>query len=186
MTISEEKKLIRRLIKELHLKHDNKYKNEASEIIFKKIENSTFFQKARYILLYWSDENEVNTHQFIEKWYKIKNIYLPYIKNERDLEFRLFEGKEKLTTSEKFKILEPTSKKIIDQDNIDVAIIPGVAFDIEKNRMGRGKGYYDKFLKDKKFLKVGICFDYQLLNKIPVGVNDIKMDEIISEKRWIR
>lgn len=108
------------------------------------------------------------------------------MKNERDLEFRLFEGKEKLNISEKFKILEPTSKKIIDQDNIDVAIIPGVAFDIEKNRMGRGKGYYDKFLKDKKFLKVGICFDYQLLDKIPVEVNDIKMDEIISEKRWIR
>ena len=185
MDIIKEKKQIRKLIKELNLQYDRLYKDQASNIIFDKIENLKEFQNAKNLLLYWSDNYEVNTHNFIVKWYKLKNIYLPTIISDTQMEFRLFEGIEKMKFSQKFKILEPIGQKIDKIEIINIAIIPGIAFDVYKNRMGRGKGFYDNFLKNKKFFKVGICFDYQILNKIPVDTHDIKMDIIISEKREI-
>jgi len=184
--IIEEKNQIRKKIRELHLTHDNIYKENASKIIMNKVENHVYFKHAKNILLYWSAENEVNTHEFIIKWYLKKNIYLPCIKNERELEFRLFEGIEKLKINNKFNIPEPIGKIFSDAEEVHLAIIPGLAFDLNKNRMGRGKGYYDNYLKNKKFWKIGICFDYQIFDKIPTDENDVKMDEIISEKQYIK
>lgn len=60
-------------------------------------------------------------------------------------------------------------------------IVPGVAFDNNNNRLGRGKAYYDKLLKESKSYKVGVCFDFQLIEEVPVDEYDIKMDLIISE-----
>ncbi len=65
-------------------------------------------------------------------------------------------------------------------DKIDLIIVPGIAFDKSLNRLGRGKAYYDKLLKDSKAIKIGVCFDFQLLESVPVDKYDVKMDLIIT------
>ncbi|MCF0205812.1 MAG: 5-formyltetrahydrofolate cyclo-ligase, partial [Bacteroidales bacterium] len=65
--------------------------------------------------------------------------------------------------------------------DFDLIIVPGVAFDRNGNRLGRGRGYYDRFLcKYPKVEKIGICFDFQLLEEIPTEPTDIRMDKVVS------
>mgnify|MGYP001027393104 CR=1 FL=1 len=63
---------------------------------------------------------------------------------------------------------------------IDLMIIPALAFDKENNRLGRGKGFYDKLLENSNTLKVGVCFPFQFLDKIPTEEFDVKMDYVIK------
>ena len=80
-----------------------------------------------------------------------------------------------------YHIQEPIGKIFEDYSTIDVIIVPGVAFDNQGNRLGRGKGYYDRFLKKiPATKKIGICFDFQMIEQIPTEKNDIPMDDIIT------
>ena len=69
--------------------------------------------------------------------------------------------------------------------NIDLIIVPGVIFDREKNRLGYGKGYYDRYLSNKDIYKIGICFSDQVIDLLPSESHDIKMNIIITEKEKI-
>lgn len=64
-------------------------------------------------------------------------------------------------------------------DKIDVILVPGVAFDAYGNRLGRGKGYYDKILKQTNAYKIGVCFDFQFIENVPTEVHDVKMDKVV-------
>ena len=81
--------------------------------------------------------------------------------------------------------MEPVGENFMNYNKVDLIIIPGVAFDRKKNRMGRGKGYYDRFLSKMKAPKMGICFEFQLFDDIPNDENDVKMDYIVSENELI-
>ena len=72
-------------------------------------------------------------------------------------------------------------------EKVDVVIFPGAAFDIEGNRIGYGKGYYDKYISKLTYqpYKIGICYDFQLLDEIPSDTHDIKLDKIITEHRTV-
>lgn len=88
----------------------------------------------------------------------------------------------------RFGILEPKNKiRLKSFSKIAAVIVPGIAFDKKGNRLGFGKGYFDKFLKKIKSdaLKIGLAFSFQVLKKIPTTKNDIKMDFIITEKEII-
>ena len=83
------------------------------------------------------------------------------------------------TTVGDFNILEPQNDPYT--GGFDLIIVPGVAFDRHGNRIGRGKGYYDRFLCQHLDVKrIGICFDFQLVDEVPTDPLDIKMDEVIS------
>lgn len=129
-------------------------------------------------MLYHSLNDEVHTHDFINKWKGQKKIVLPVVVHDQ-LELRLYTEESNLRTGS-FGIAEPTGDRFIDYQAIDIAIIPGVAFDLEGHRLGRGKGYYDKLLPYIPAIKVGICFPFQLMKEIPVEKTDINMDIIIS------
>ena len=80
-----------------------------------------------------------------------------------------------------FGILEPTGKLFTDYEKIDVVVVPGMAFDKEGHRLGRGKGYYDRFLaKIRNTYKIGLCFPWQLVDNVPTDEHDILMDEIMT------
>jgi 5-formyltetrahydrofolate cyclo-ligase len=83
-------------------------------------------------------------------------------------------------------ILEPDASalKLVELDTIDLAVIPGVAFDKDCNRMGYGAAYYDRFLPQLRSgcLKVGVAFDLQLKDRVPVDEFDFRLDMIITEK----
>ena len=82
-----------------------------------------------------------------------------------------------------YGIYEPKEKISVPVSQIDVAFIPGIAFTSSGDRLGFGKGYYDRFLEDFKDVKIGIGYDFQITDKIPTGEHDIKMDMIVTEKR---
>ena len=76
--------------------------------------------------------------------------------------------------------MEPSGELFDDYAAIDLAVVPGMAFDIQNNRLGRGKGYYDRMLpKLVNAYKIGVCFSFQRLPGIPAEGNDVKMDEVI-------
>ncbi|RLF39548.1 MAG: 5-formyltetrahydrofolate cyclo-ligase, partial [Thermoplasmata archaeon] len=81
-----------------------------------------------------------------------------------------------------FGILEPQNKKIYTGD-IDIIIVPGIAFDFRGYRIGYGKGFYDRFLRGADALKIGIAYDFQIVKQIPEDDGDVPVDIIVSEKR---
>ncbi|MBR1768867.1 MAG: 5-formyltetrahydrofolate cyclo-ligase [Bacteroidales bacterium] len=181
----EEKKILRKQIREKKKEYSLEEKQQMSFPIFEQIERTTEFIKSKTVLLYWSMDDEVYTHDFVNKWYKEKTVLLPCVQGD-DLLLRKYEGMASMVKGEQFGILEPAGKIFSDYDSIDLMIIPGVAFDKNKNRMGRGRGFYDRLLKLCKAPKVGICFDFQLSENIPTEEFDVKMDMIVSSSSMIK
>lgn len=152
----------------------------SSAEILARLEAHPAFQAADTVLLYHSLPDEVDTHGFVEKWSKTKRILLPVVAGER-LELRAYTGHEHLTQGA-YGIGEPDGPAFTDYGAIALAVVPGVAFDRQGNRLGRGKGYYDRLLEHlPATYKIGICFPYQIVNSVPTEALDIRMDEIITQ-----
>lgn len=179
--IDQQKKQIRKYIKELKQNYSFEDKREKSKIIFDQIEKLDDFKKAKTIMAYWSMTDEVHTHDFVLRNFPEKEIILPVVKGDQ-LELRKFTGIDNMKQGESFTIEEPTGETFKNLDDISIIIVPGVAFDSANNRLGRGKAYYDKLLKQSKVIKTGVCFDFQLIDSVPVDQYDVKMDLVISDK----
>ena len=109
-----------------------------------------------------------------------KTVLLPRVISDTEMEVRRYTGKEDLRKGA-FGIMEPTGTLFTDYERIDVAIVPGVAFDRDGHRLGRGKGYYDRFLSKVPLVyKIGVCFPSRLMDKVPADEYDILMDEIVT------
>ena len=176
-----EKSEVRKKIRELKRAVPLEEKLRRSEGIMRQVETLPAFQQARTVLLYWSMADEVQTHAFVEKWYKDKVLLLPCVDGD-DLRLRQYTGSECMVAGEQFGIGEPTGPEFTDLDSVELIMVPGVAFDRQRNRMGRGRGFYDRLLKSTpRALKVGVAFDFQLLDEIPVEAFDVKMDAVITE-----
>lgn len=146
-----------------------------------KVEELDRFREAKVVLLYWSMENEVQTHEFVEKWYKSKTILLPCVDGD-DLRLRQYTGNDCMQKGEQFGIGEPTGEEYTDLKSVDTIIVPGVAFDKEGHRMGRGRGFYDRLLKSTpNAYKIGVCFDFQMVESVPVEPHDVMMDRVVGE-----
>ena len=145
------------------------------------VEQLAQFQRANIVLLYWSMDDEVYTHKFVNRWYKEKTILLPCVDGD-DLRLRQYTGPECLQSGPQFGIDEPTGPEFTDLNKVEMIVVPGVAFDIHNNRMGRGRGFYDRLLKSTpNAFKVGVAFNFQLFDKIPVESFDVPMDKVVSE-----
>lgn len=149
-----------------------------SDRIIKKLEETPEFNQAQTIATYWSIADEVNTHKLIEKWYTQKKILLPAIESGR-MVLKKYTGKHHLIKGPKYGIPEPTGEVFSDFEAIDLIIVPGTAFDKLNQRLGRGKGYYDRFLHRMNCYKIGICFPFQIFDRIPVEGHDIAMNRVI-------
>lgn len=161
---------------------------------------------AHTLLLYYSLPDEVNTHEWIDELVtEGKRVLLPVVVNDKDMVIREYTGKHDLAEGS-FHIMEPIGKlfPVEKYPEIEVAIIPGMSFDDGGHRLGRGKGYYDRFLtklrgmevdksgtevdksdtEDKNLgtevYKIGVCFGFQKLQEIPFESHDILMNEVID------
>ena len=87
-----------------------------------------------------------------------------------------------------YGILEPRIEKIrkTNVEDLELIIVPGIAFDKNGNRLGHGKGYYDRILGKTNATKIGLAFEFQIVGKIPTNENDKPVDIIITEERVIR
>lgn len=146
--------------------------------ILNKLEQLPAFQHSKTILLYHSLNDEVNTHDFIQKWSASKTIILPVVHGDL-LDLRYYTTST-ATHEGAFGIIEPEGQLLTDYNKIDLVIVPGVAFDAEGHRLGRGKGYYDKLLPHVAAPKIGICFPFQLLDRIPTEETDINMNKVLT------
>jgi len=180
--IAQEKSRIRKEISSLQKKYSPDELYNRSEEALAVLEVIEVFQNAEVIFIYNSLNDEVQTSDFIRRWDGKKKFYLPVVVGD-DIVFRSHTSTEFKKSS--LGIFEPIGEDFTDFGKVDLIVVPGVAFDRKMNRLGRGKGFYDRFLPKISVPKAGICFDFQLLNEIPVESTDIKMDYIISENELI-
>jgi len=178
MDIYFEKRELRKKIKLLKQDYSLEQKKEMSLSIWKQLEATDVFREANIIMAYWSMDDEVFTHDFIQKWYAEKKIILPVVRGT-ELELKEFKGIREMVAGEKYGIPEPIGPTFQQPESIALIVVPGVAFDNNGNRMGRGKAYYDKLLRSSRAYKVGVCFPFQLRAHIPFDELDVRMDKII-------
>tara|TARA_B100001123_G_C15232139_1_gene995575 strand:+ start:650 stop:1213 length:564 start_codon:yes stop_codon:yes gene_type:complete len=165
-----------------------KVKKFNFKIIFNLIKKH-FGKKKIIIAGYYPANYEVNILNFLEEASKKKHkIVLPVIKSLNKMNFCKWIYKEPLYVS-RWGILEPKNSK--DKAIPDIVIVPLVAFDEKLNRIGYGKGYYDRALKKiskikKKTIFIGIAYSFQKYKKIPINKHDYKLDYIFTERGIIR
>lgn len=173
---------IRTKIKSLRTMLDEAERLLAADRVFSKVEESAAFQLADKILMYHSLPDELETHRFLKKWKDIKRFYLPRV-NGVNLEILPYE--ESRLEIGSFHIEEPTGNDPVSIDEIELLIIPGVAFDRSGRRLGRGKGFYDRLLQGGSATKIGVGYEFQLVDELPSEPHDIPMDIIITEETTI-
>ena len=173
---------LRKEIADLKKQISPEQKLQEARAVFSKVETLSEFKSAENILLYWSTSDELSTHEIIEKWSNRKQIILPTIVGDKLILKPYMPGQNMKKGA--LGIWEPDT---VDNftENIDLMIIPGIAFDSDKNRLGRGKAFYDRFLANKHLVKIGVGFDLQLLSHIPSEKSDIKMDKVITASHFI-
>ncbi|MBR1783820.1 MAG: 5-formyltetrahydrofolate cyclo-ligase [Bacteroidales bacterium] len=156
-------------------------KTRRSEQVMQRVEQLDAFRRAGVVLLYWSMADEVQTHSFVERWHTRKTLLLPCVDGD-DLRLRRYTGPQCMRPGEQFGIGEPTGPEWTDLGAVQMIVVPGVAFDREGNRMGRGRGFYDRLLKGTPAaVKVGVAYGFQLLDSIPTEPHDVKMDLVICD-----
>ena len=157
-------------------------RRQAAVAAFSMLEKSVAFMMADKILMYHSLPDELSTIDFIDKWHTRKHFFLPRV-NGVNLDVLPYDRTRLQYGS--FHIEEPTGDDIEDIDNIELIIVPGIAYDNRGNRVGRGKGYYDRLLSRTKATKIGIGYDFQLVDEIDSEPHDITMDIVITDSRII-
>lgn len=180
--IRKEKRVLRKYIKGLKAALTEEQRQIRSLKLFSRIEEEEWFRNSETVFCFWSMADEVYTPDFINKWYKEKAFLLPCVRGD-ELELRVYEGSESMVAGEQFGIPEPVGQLFAIEGKIDSALIPGVAFDRDLGRMGRGRGFYDRILKTLKSrsLLAGVCFDFQIVESVPLEEHDIRMDLLISD-----
>lgn len=149
---------------------------EKSESILRKLELHPLFQQASRVMLYASLPDEVQTLAFIEKWQKTKTVILPTVVGDDIIPVQ--SSADAAMREGDFHILEPQNMPYI--GDFDLIVVPGMAFDRQGSRLGRGKGFYDRFLaKHPHTPTIGLCFDFQIVDSIPKEPHDIIIGEVI-------
>lgn len=178
-----EKSDIRRKMKNLRMMLSDMEKASAADEVFEKLEKTAAFMMADNILMYHSLPDELSTIRFLKKWHDRKHFFLPRV-NGVNLEILPYE--ETRLELGSFQIEEPTGNDLTDVDDIELMVIPAVAFDRKGNRLGRGKGFYDRLLKTSRATKIGVGYEFQLLDSIPCEPHDVAMDMVITQKTLIK
>lgn len=175
------KKELRQTIRERKRQFTQQQLDELSLSVISKLKEHPRLQGAQTILLYYSLPDEVCTHKLIDEL-KDKRIILPKVIDKENMILCEYNSPADLCMGA-FNIMEPAGNVFDNYDSIDLAVIPGMAFDACGNRLGRGKGYYDRMLSRLAHIyKIGICFHFQLVDNVPTEATDIKMDEIILDE----
>ena len=184
MTLREEKQALRKEIAALKRGYSVQALQTYSQKALRHLEEDELFRKAGCVALYYALPGEVQTADFIEKWYKVKQILLPVVVGD-DLSLQRYIGKDHLRKGA-FDILEPETTLILPETSYpELLIVPGIAFDRQLNRLGRGKGYYDRLLSQPDTPAIGVAFSFQLRDRIPTEPHDRKMTRIITDSEIV-
>ena len=160
---------LRQQMKVLKRQFTSNQLREQSLALVNKVLNHPRVNAAKTILLYYSMPDEVDTHDLVDLLREQgKTVLLP-VTLAHELEIRRYEGPKSLQGAVFTQL-----------HTIDLVVVPGMGFDPQGNRLGRGKGYYDRFLRlVPQAYKLGLCFDFQKVASVPTEDTDVRMDEII-------
>ena len=177
MNKSEIRGEVRRRIKELSAE----VKHTSATKIFTTIEQNSAFHNAQCIALFASMKDEVPTDYALKAWLKMgKHIVVPRV--EGDI-MRFYDYSPDRMQTGAFGIEEPIGDREIPAEDIDLIIVPARAFTLRGERLGRGGGFYDKYMSLNGFraYKIGIAFSAQIFDTLPCDAHDIKVDEVVTE-----
>jgi 5-formyltetrahydrofolate cyclo-ligase len=175
------KKIRSKLLLRLKIQKEEK-KKQKSEAIKKKLFRTEVFKRAKTVMFYIAFDGEVDTQEMIKEAHKLgKKVVVPICHKDRTIWPCILKEKARLKKGF-YGISEPTDKKSVSLKAIDLVLVPGVAFDKKGNRLGRGKGYYDRFLKriPENRPSIGLAFDFQILPFVPTTNLDVSVKKIIS------
>lgn len=187
--MNESKADLRRCMNKLRTAQTADEIDEKSYAICEHIIRSTEFQSASVVLLYSALGSEVRLDRLIDYSCKHgKEVLLPVCGQGNTMyAYRVMPGTSLI--SGKYGIAEPDAAVCpqVSPDRIDYIAVPGVAFDRDMNRLGRGAGYYDEFLPQaRNAVKVGIGYEAQIIDKVPTRAEDYRMDMLVCERGTIR
>lgn len=167
-------------IKQIEL--SSEYIKYSDEVIFNKLITSEVFKKSKIFFIYVSRNIEVDTIKIIKKAFELgKTVCVPKCFENSEIKAYEIKSFDDLEIGS-FNILEPKKYcREINKSDIDLSIIPCVTCDVDNNRLGYGKGYYDRFLVNTNMKKLCLCRKHLLQEKIPVDKLDIKMDIVFTD-----
>ncbi|MFH1441591.1 MAG: 5-formyltetrahydrofolate cyclo-ligase [Candidatus Omnitrophota bacterium] len=157
------------------------FRNRKSKIIKEKLFRSKVFKKAKRVMIFISFGGEVETREMIKEIRELgKIVSVPVCEKGRMMRPSILTEKAKLVRG-LYEIYEPEIKKFVNLENLDLVIVPGIAFDKKGNRLGRGKGYYDFFLHQipPETVSIGLAYNFQILPEIPTTNEDKKVNKVI-------
>ena len=163
----------------IEIRKNIKNKKEKSEKIMNMLVSSDFYKKASKVFVYVSTEQEVDTHALIKKMLDDKKILTAPKCTEKGIMKAIRFSSFSELSPDKFGILAPTGEV---EDNFDLIIVPGVAFNEELHRIGYGGGYYDRFLKNTLSVSCGLFFEEQK-GEFSAEKHDIPLDFIITDTK---
>lgn len=161
--------------------------HDLNQRLYSKFLKLKAVKEINYIMAYYSVRNEVETVSIINYLLDIgKTVALPVCTPERDLKAAIINNLSELQPAS-FGLMEPGPEAVLlDYDELKLVIIPGVAFDEKGNRLGHGAGYYDRFLsKTPNAFKLGLAYDFQVVQALPAERHDIKINGILTPSRYL-
>ena len=175
------KKELRAAMKKRNLSLSSEERAAASEGIFGRVEQIPGFSAARCAAFFCALPDEPGTAAALARWCASKRIVVPRVEGDA---MRFYDYAPDALCRGAFGIAEPTAAvRPCEPADIDLIIVPGVAFTAAGARMGRGRGYYDKYLSQPGFraVKVGVCYGHQLVAELPVEPHDVFMDYVVTD-----
>lgn len=164
-------------------------RKEKSGLIAEKLEKTGAWRRARTVMFYVTHGSEVRTEGMMERaWRSGKNVVVPFVEDEEKpsiscARIRSIDGDLRKGS---YGIREPVPGRceVFQKDRIDLVIVPAVAFDRSGHRIGYGKGCYDRWLRNIPLQKrIGLAYDMQIVDRLPVESTDVPVGMIVSEKR---
>ena len=181
-SILEEKNKLRRDLLEKRRTLPQSLQEEKSGLILKTLLSEEAFAEASSVALYSSINGEVDTRGIFRKCVELeKKVFFPKTRGS-DLVFLRTRNLEELAPGTFFIPEPPADAECARSDELDLVLVPGVAFDLSGNRIGYGKGFYDRFLKDiPRHIRFGLAYRFQVLESVPSHETDVKTGRIITE-----
>jgi len=185
--MSECKETLRRqLLKRLLLLTQAEIKRRSKNVE-QSISSWFLYKKSKVIMVYYPLKGEVNLLGIVRKVLGKKEVCFPVVdlKNSKLIPYKIKDLENDFVVGP-YGIKEPNTnraKECLSRD-IDIVFVPGLAFDVSRNRLGRGKGFYDHFIGtlDSRTKTVGVAFDFQIVKDLPVSIpHDKRLDFIVTE-----
>lgn len=185
--LTEEKRRVRRELKETAAGLSERYVAEASRAVCERVLQSREFQEAAVVFGYLSFRKEISVDAVLEAALRLgKIVAVPWIISRTEMKAARLVSLDNLPLDRYGIRTAPEPVEPISQEALELMLVPGAGFSETGGRMGRGAGFYDRFLEETKGFRLGVTCDKLLWETIPMETHDQTMDALVTETKWIR